>query len=88
MANAVLPETETPIKTPQFDGVEPAHHEGVVLIGLRLSGIRSMQILADESAIEEKLFNLYRSVRPALEVVVGACNGELVAGGVEMVPCY
>jgi len=88
MVTTILPHTGEPSKTPTFDGldgpelpVEPAHHEGLVLIILGLSGFHSVQILADESATQEILLNLFQSVRPALEEAVGTRNAEPVGIG-------
>jgi len=54
------------------------------VLRLGLSGIHSVEILANDSATQEQLANLLRSVHPILEVLnnaIGAYNAESVAGG-------
>ena len=73
MLSTTLAETEYQIKAPEIDGrdrppdTEPAAREGSIMLTISLSGITFLQILADESATEERLRERLIAARPILE---------------------
>jgi hypothetical protein len=58
-----LPETDIPIKS--LD--EPASGGGAIVIRIDLEGIRSLQILAEDSATQERLRERLMAAYPILE---------------------
>ena len=74
MLNASLPQHAASIKTLELDPdchAKPTN-EGTLVIRLRLNGIDSVEILANQSETQAQLMELWGSVRPAVDVVLGS----------------
>lgn len=75
MLATILPEHAVSSKIPELD---PAPHEksktdeGTLVIRLRLSGIDSVEILADQSETQARLLELWSVLRPAVDVQLEA----------------
>ena len=78
MMNAILPDTDIPIKTLTRDRLgeisadvesEPVDGAGAIVIRMNLSGIVGTQILADQSDEEDALRQRLTAARPVLELL-------------------
>jgi hypothetical protein len=75
MVTAILPEPDLHLKTPEIDGLarppeaEPTSREVSLMIVMGLSGITSLQILADQSDEEDTLRQRLTAARPVLEML-------------------
>jgi hypothetical protein len=65
MMTAILPDTDTPIKT--LD--EPTDGGGAIVIRLGLDGIRTVEIIADQSDEDDRLRERLTAARPVLEML-------------------
>jgi len=73
MLMPILPEHTVSIKPSKLDPYPHtifAANQGMLTIRLRLSGIDSVEILADQSETEAHLFDLWELLRPAVDVAL------------------
>ena len=69
MVMCSVPETETPIKTLNDAEATSTQPEGAIVIEVRLHGISSLRIVADESSTEERLRSALKTIYPLLELL-------------------
>lgn len=71
MVRAILPQVETDLNSPELGDLDRSPE---IILRIGLSGINSIQILADESATEERLRECLMAAHPILEQLLTTVN--------------
>ncbi len=73
MVTAIPPEHTVSIKPLELHPASPANpmtNDGTLMIRIKLTGIYSVEIVADESEIEIQLLDIWASLQPAVDAAL------------------